>query len=95
MKGKGKEKHRDCESCIAYSNMLGGPDYRCGLGFQVEEALETDERQRWRLFVRPFQDVCEVVPQPKTKEEFVRTAKERGIDWDIDEVLDAGETIFD
>jgi len=95
MKSKRKGKHRDCETCIAYSNMLYDRDYRCGLGFQVEEAIETDELQRWRLFVRPYQDECEVVEQPKTKEEFVRTAKERGIEWDIDEVLDAGECLIE
>ena len=94
MAGK-KKQHRDCESCIAYCNMLGGREYRCGLGFQVSEEIETDERQRWRMYVRPYQDECEVVPQPKTKEEFVKTARTLGIDWDIDEVLDLGENIFE
>ena len=91
-----KEKqHRDCEDCIAYYNMLGGREYRCGLGFQVSEEIETDERQRWCMYVRPYQDECEVVPLPKTKEELVETARTLGIDWDINEVLDLGENIFE
>lgn len=45
--------------------------------------------------VRPYQDECESVPQPKTKEEFVIAARSLGIEWDIDEVLDLGENIFE
>ncbi len=90
-----RKVHRDCESCIAYSNMLGGPEYRCGLGFRVAEEIETDELQRWHLYVRPYQDECETVPQPKTKEELVTTAKALGIEWNIDEVLDLDECIFE
>ena len=96
MKAKKETKqHRDCENCIAYYNMLGGREYRCGLGFQVAEEIETDELQRWHLYVRPYQDECEVVPQPKTKNEFAATARALGIDWNIDEILDLGESVFD
>ena len=95
MMARKKKQHRDCEECIAYYNMLGGREYRCGLGFQVSEEIETDERQRWCMYVRPYQDECEVVPQPKTKEELVETARALGIDWDINEVLDLGENIFE
>ena len=96
MKAKKETKqHRDCENCIAYYNMLGGREYRCGLGFQVAEEIETDELQRWHLYVRPYQDECEVVPQQKTKNEFVTTARTLGIDWNIDEILDLGESVFD
>lgn len=86
------KKHRDCLSCIAYYNMLGGEGYCCGLGYQVEEGAETDDQGRWRFFVRPYQDECKNVPQPKTKEELVLTAKSCGIEWDIDELLDLGES---
>ena len=95
MKAKDIKKHRDCEDCIAYYNMLGCREYRCGLGFQVAEEIETDDLQRWHLFVRPYQDECEGVPQPKTKEEFVETARMLGIDWDIDEVVELGESIIE
>ena len=95
MSRREKKQHRDCEDCIAYYNMLGGKEYRCGLGFQVAEEIETDELQRWHMYVRPYQDECEIVPQPKTKEELVMTARSLGIEWDIDEVLDLGECIFE
>ena len=35
-----KKKRRSCIDCIGYCNMLGGKDYRCGFGFEVEEAVE-------------------------------------------------------
>ena len=38
-----EKQHRDCEECIAYYNMLGGEDNRCGLGFRVTEDFEIDE----------------------------------------------------
>ena len=47
------------------------------------------------MYVRPYQDECEVVPQPKTKEELVMTAKTLGIKWNIDELLDLGECEFE
>ena len=95
MSRREKKQHRDCEGCIAYYNMLGDKEYRCGLGFQVAEEIETDELQRWHMYVRPYQDECEIVPQPKTKEEFVMTARSLGVEWDIDEALDLGECIFE
>lgn len=48
------------------TTMLGGKEYRCGLGFQVAEEIETDELQRWHMYVRPYLDECEIVPQPKS-----------------------------
>ena len=80
---------------IAYYNMLGGREYRCGLGLQVAEEIETDEMQRWRLYFRPYQDECEVVLQPKTKDELVMTARTLGIEWNIDELLDFDECVFE
>ena len=32
-----RKKERNCEDCIAYYNMLGSDDNRCGLGFRVME----------------------------------------------------------
>ena len=42
--------------------------------------------------LKKVQDECKNVPQPKTKEELVLTAKSCGIEWDIDELLDLGES---
>jgi hypothetical protein len=95
MKRKAVKQHRDCESCIAYYNILGGREYRCGLGFQIAEEIETDDLQRWHMYIRPYQDECEGVPQSKTKEELVATARTLGIEWDINEVLDLGECEFE
>ena len=95
MKAKAVKQHRDCKNCIAYYNMLGGREYRCGLGFRVAEEIETDDLQKWHMYIRPYQDECESVTQPKTKEELVETARTLGIEWDIDEILDLGESIFD
>lgn len=47
------------------------------------------------MYIRPYQDECEGVPQPKTKEELVATARTLGIEWDINEVLDLGECEFE
>ena len=47
MKRREKKQHRDCETCIAYYNMLGGEENRCGLGFRVVEEAETDDLQQW------------------------------------------------
>ena len=91
MKTKEGKQHRDCETCIAYYNMLGGDDNRCGLGFRVVEEAETDDFPQWHGYIRPYQDECETVSQPKTKEEFVAISRELGIDWDVDEVLDPRE----
>ena len=41
--------------------------------------------------IRPYQDECEKVPQPETKEELVETSRMLGIDWEIDEILDPKE----
>ena len=81
-----KKKRRDCLECIAYCNMLGGPDYKCGLGFDVVEDAEGGDGF-WRVVVYPDGDKCEAISIPKTKEEFVRTAAQLGIEWDINEVV--------
>ena len=81
-----KKKRRDCLECIAYSNMLAGPDYKCGLGFDVIEDAEGGDGS-WRVVVSPDGDKCEVISIPKTKEDFVRTAAQLGIEWDINEVI--------
>lgn len=86
-----EKQRRDCEECIAYYNMIGGDDNLCGLGFRVADDIEIDEWQQWHGFYRPYQDECEVIPQPKTTDEFLETARKLGIDWDEDEVCFAEE----
>ena len=81
------KKQRDCTDCIAYLNMLGGEGYKCGLGFEVEEAVEGGYGS-WNVVVRPYGNSCENIELPTTGEEFVKSAAELGIEWDIDEVLE-------
>ena len=81
-------RKRDCTTCIAYSNMLDGD--LCGLGFPVQEYAET-HLGKWQIKVCPVDNLCTYGPKPKTKEEFIRIAKERGIDWDLDEVIDTND----
>ena len=81
-------RNRNCTTCIAYCNMLDGE--LCGLGFPVGEYTET-YLDRWQIKVCPVDNLCTCVPKPKTKEEFIRIAKERGIDWDLDEVIDMND----
>ena len=81
-----KKKRRDCQECIAYCNMIGGPDYRCGLGFEVMEDI-VGGYGSWQIVVKPVDERCEVVRMPKTKEEFVSTAAQLGIEWDINDVI--------
>ena len=83
-----KKKQRDCMGCIAYCNMLGGTDNKCGLGFEVVEDIEGGYG-RWDVVVHPFEDACNSITLPSTKEEFVETAKKLGIEWDIEEVADS------
>ena len=63
---------------------------RCGLGFVVEEIIEGGFGS-WEVLVQPYNDECEKVSLPKTKEEFVWTAAALGIEWDIDEVISIEE----
>jgi len=81
------KKKRDCTECIAYCNMLGGEDYKCGLGFEVVEDIEGGYGT-WNVVVHPFEDACNSIELPTTKEGFVETAAKLGIEWDIDEVAD-------
>ena len=82
-----KKKERDCTECIAYCNMLGGEEYRCGLGFEVVEDIEGGDGI-WNVVVHPYKNSCETTELPTTKEEFVKTAAKLGIEWDIDDVAD-------
>ena len=71
--------------------MIGGfKKMRCGLGFVVEEIIEGGYGS-WEVLVQPYNDECEKVSLPKTKEEFVRTATTLGIEWDIDDVISIEE----
>ena len=83
-----KKKRRDCRECIGYNNMLGGEGYKCGLGFEVVEDAEGGYGS-WEVVVFPYENACESIELPSTKEEFVETAKKLGIEWDIEEVVDS------
>ncbi len=81
------KKKRDCIECIAYCNMLGGEGNKCGLGFEVVEDIEGGYGT-WNVVVHPFENSCNSIELPTTKEGFVEAAAKLGIDWDIDEVAD-------
>ena len=83
-------KRRDCLKCIAYYNMRSF-DYKCGLGFEMSEDLEPGRNGRMKLKTRPYEDRCKDIPQPMTKEDFVKTAATLGIEWDIEEVMSIDE----
>lgn len=68
---------KNCLNCIAYCNLLD--DYRCGLGFEIEEALDGCS-----IVVHPV-DEC-TVTIPRTRRDFVKKAAERGIEWNICDV---------
>ena len=89
MANRGK-KQRDCTECIAYCNMIGGKDYRCGLGFEVVEEVEGGYGA-WEAVVHPYENGCAGIELPKTKEEFVSTAAKLGIMWELDEVVSIEE----
>ena len=80
-----KKKHRSCIDCMGYCNLLDGSEYRCGLGFLVEERIEGGDG-KWEVVVQPKNDGCSEIRLPKTREEFVITAASLGIEWDIDDV---------
>lgn len=81
-----RRKKRSCEECIAYYNMLGGDEYRCGLGFEVMEDVEGGYGS-WSVVVKPLDDQCLEIELPKTKEEFVKKAAELGLEWNLEEVV--------
>jgi len=76
---------RSCDNCYDFYNMLFGRDYRCGLGFEVEETLVSRNGKTY-VATHPYQDRCLVVPKPKSKKQFVEIAASRGIQWDIRDV---------
>ena len=87
-----RRKERDCRECMAYYNMLGDEDYRCGLGFRVAEDIEGGYGP-WTVRVHPVENECESIEIPETKEGFVETAASLGIEWDIDDVLIIEEAV--
>ena len=62
----------------------------CGLGFKVEEVVEGGYGT-WSVVVRPYENNCEKINMPETKEDFIKTAAYLGIEWDIDDVLSADD----
>lgn len=81
------KRERDCTECIAYCNMLGGEENKCGLGFKVVEDCEGGYGT-WSVVVHPYKNSCSTIELPSTKEEFVEAAAKLGIEWDINEVTD-------
>ena len=80
-----RKKERNCEDCIAYYNMVGSDENRCGLGFRVmEDAVGGDGT--WSVDIHPFENECDVISLPGSIEEFVQIAASRGIEWDLDDV---------
>ena len=71
--------------------MLDGVNYTCGLGFEISEEMERGRNGSMKIVPRPFGDKCGSVPQPKTKEDFVRTAASLGIEWAIEDVMSIKE----
>ena len=88
MRKSTKKECRNCTECIAYCNMLDGNV--CGLGFKVEEVVEGGYGT-WNVMVRPYENNCEKINMPETKEDFIKTAAYLGIEWDIDDVLSADD----
>lgn len=72
---------KNCLNCIAYCNLLA--DGKCGLGFEIEEVM--DISASFSIFVHPV-DEC-TVAMPRTRKDFVKKAAERGIEWDLGEVV--------
>ena len=70
--------------------MLGGDENLCGLGFEVAEDIEGGYGS-WDVVIHPRDNKCEKLSMPKTKEEFVETAKMLGIEWELDEVISVKE----
>ena len=89
MRQSKKKECRNCTECIAYCNMLDGNV--CGLGFKVEEVVEGGYGT-WSVVVRPYKSECEKIDLPKTKEDFIKTAADFGIEWDIDDILPVDES---
>ena len=75
------------QGVFAYNNHLPGSYDKYGLGFDMVEDLETGSRGM-TMVVFPFEGACNNIEMPKTKEEFVEIAKELGIEWDINKVID-------
>ena len=59
-------------------------DGKCGLGFEVEEVTETSAG--FSIAVQPV-DEC-TVAMPRTRKDFVKKAAERGIEWDLSDVVE-------
>ena len=55
------------------------------------ERLEPKIMEAKHVVIRPRDNKCEKLSLPKTKEEFVETAKTLGIEWELDEVINVEE----
>ena len=72
---------KNCLNCIAYCNMLA--DGKCGLGFEIKEVTETSAG--FSIAVHPVGECT--LAMPRTRKDFVKKAAERGIEWDLSDVV--------
>ncbi len=72
---------KNCLACVAYCNML--PDGKCGLGFEIEEVMKA--LTGFSTAVHPV-DEC-AVAMSRMRKDFVKKATERGIEWNLDDVV--------
>ena len=90
IKPKRRKKRRDCTKCMSYVNCH--PEGRCGLDFQPEQVWKPF-RGGYKMYVHPHGDACEIVPKPRTKAGFMKSAKKLGVDWDIKDVMSMREVM--
>lgn len=59
------------------------PDGKCGLGLEIDEVMETSAGIS--IAVHPVGECT--VSMPRTRKDFVKKAAERGIEWNLDDVV--------
>lgn len=72
---------KNCFDYIAHRNIL--PDDKCGLGFEIEEVREA--LTGFSTAVHPVVECA--VAMSRTRKDFVKKATERGIEWNLDDVV--------
>lgn len=59
------------------------PDGKCGLGLEIDEVMEISAGLS--IAVHPVGECT--VSMPRTRKDFVKKAAERGIEWNLDDVV--------
>lgn len=72
---------KNCLDCIVYCNMF--PDDKYGLGFEIEEVMEI--LAGFSIAVHLIIECT--VAMPRTRKNFVKKAAERGIEWNLGDVV--------